>query len=985
MHGSVENWSNMITDDFIRVRGAKEHNLKSVDIDIPRNQLVVITGLSGSGKSSLAFDTIYAEGQRRYVESLSSYARQFLNIQDKPDVESITGLSPAIAIDQKTTSRNPRSTVGTVTEIYDYMRLLYARIGIPYSPATGLPIESQSVSQMADRILELPKGTKIYLLAPIVRGHKGEHRKELQNLQKEGFQRVKIDGIIHELAELPVIDKNKKHNIEVVVDRIVVSDDLGNRLPDSIETALRLSDGLLYVQIVSSPLKGEDKGGGEKSRRRSPGLAPGSPEDIEEKTFVFSSRFACPVSGFTLNEIEPRLFSFNSPFGACKVCDGLGTEMIFDPDLIVPDMSKSLYDKTVAPWANSPSRYFIQAFEGLAKHYKFSIHAPYRELPENIRHIIMYGSGEEAVKITYHDGARTFISHKPFEGVIPNLKRRLRETESEHMREELAKYQNVTHCSACNGYRLNEESLCVKVDGLHIGEACSFTIEKSAQWFLDLDKKLSAKHKQIAEKILKEIRDRLGFLVNVGLDYLTLSREAGTLSGGESQRIRLASQIGSGLSGVLYVLDEPSIGLHQCDNERLLATLENLKRLGNTVIVVEHDEDTMRHSDYLIDMGPGAGVHGGKVVAKGTAAEVMKVKESVTGQYLSGVKQIAIPSHRRPVSRSKKISIKGARANNLKNVDVDIPLGVLCCITGVSGGGKSSLIIETLYKAVMRTLHGSKDPAGPHDAIHGMEYIDKIIEIDQSPIGRTPRSNPATYTGAFSPIRDWFTALPESAARGYKSGRFSFNVKGGRCETCQGDGMIKIEMHFLPDVYVKCDECHGNRYNRETLEIKYRGKSIADVLNMTVDEAVHFFAANPSILEKCEALHEVGLGYIKIGQSATTLSGGEAQRIKLAKELSKRSTGRTLYILDEPTTGLHSEDIRKLLGVLHKLVDAGNTIVVIEHNLDVIKTADWIVDIGPAGGNKGGRVVATGTPEQIAMNKESVTGRYLKPLLKAAA
>ena len=961
----------MITDDFIRVRGAKEHNLKSVDIDIPRNQLVVITGLSGSGKSSLAFDTIYAEGQRRYVESLSSYARQFLNIQDKPDVESITGLSPAIAIDQKTTSRNPRSTVGTVTEIYDYMRLLFARIGIPYSPATGLPIESQSVSQMVDRIMELPTGTKIYLLAPMVRGHKGEHRKELLALQKEGFQRIKIDGAIHELTEIPAIDKNKKHNIEVVVDRLAISDELGNRLPDSIETALRISDGLLFVEIVSLP-----EAMGKKAK---------APQYKKGDIITLSSKFACPVSGFTLDEIEPRLFSFNSPFGACKVCDGLGTEMMFDPELIIPNPALSLYEKAVAPWANTPSKYFIQAFEGLAKHFKFSVHTPFRELPENIQHIILHGSGDEPVKIAYHDGTRSFVSTKPFEGVIPNLQRRVRETESEYMREEMAKYQNVTHCTACDGNRLNPEALCVKVGGLHIGEACKFTIEKSAEWFAELDKKLSSKHKQIAEKILKEIRDRLGFLVNVGLDYLTLARESGTLSGGESQRIRLASQIGSGLSGVLYVLDEPSIGLHQCDNERLLSTLENLKRLGNTVIVVEHDEDTMRHSDYLIDMGPGAGVGGGEVVAKGTAQEVMKVKESITGQYLSGAKQIAVPARRRPVSKNKKISITGARANNLKNIDADIPLGVFCCVTGVSGGGKSSLVIETLYKSVMRTLHGSKEQAGPHDRITGMEFIDKIIEIDQSPIGRTPRSNPATYTGAFSPIRDWFTALPESAARGYKSGRFSFNVKGGRCETCQGDGMIKIEMHFLPDVYVKCDECHGARYNRETLEVKYRGKSISDVLNMTVDEAVPFFASNPSVLEKCEALHEVGLGYITLGQSATTLSGGEAQRIKLAKELSKRSTGRTLYILDEPTTGLHSEDISKLLVVLQKLVDAGNSIVVIEHNLDVIKTADWIIDIGPAGGDKGGRIVAAGTPEQIAASKESITGRYLKSLLRAAA
>lgn len=957
----------MIVDDFIRVRGAKEHNLKDVNVDIPRNQLVVITGLSGSGKSSLAFDTIYAEGQRRYVESLSSYARQFLNIQDKPDVESITGLSPAIAIDQKTTSRNPRSTVGTVTEIYDYMRLLFARIGIPYSPATGLPIESQTVTQMVDRVMELPKGTKLYLLAPIVRGHKGEHRKELQAMQKQGFQRVKIDGEIHELTELPDIDKNKKHTIEVVVDRIAISDDLGNRLPDSIETALKLSGGLLLVEIVGLP---------EANKKA-------KEESLKVGTILtYSSQFSCPVSGFTLNEIEPRLFSFNSPFGACKICDGLGTEKVFDPELVIPDPTKSLYDKAVAPWANTPSKYFIQTFEGLAKHYKFNIYKPWNELPENIRKIVLYGSGEEEIKIPYNDGMRSFVSNKPFEGVIPNLNRRYHETESEWMREELTKFQNSTHCEACHGYRLNPEALCVKVGGLHIGEVCNFTIEKSAEWFGTIEKKLSKKHQQISEKIMKEIRERLGFLVNVGLDYLTLAREAGTLSGGESQRIRLASQIGSGLSGVLYVLDEPSIGLHQCDNERLLKTLENLRGLGNTVIVVEHDEDTMRHADYLIDMGPGAGVNGGKIVAEGTAKEVMAVKASITGQYLSGARYIPIPEKRRPASKTKKITITGARANNLENVTADIPLGLFCCITGVSGGGKSSLVIETLYKAVMKHLHGSKDQPGPHDSITGIEYIDKIIEIDQSPIGRTPRSNPATYTGAFSPIRDWFTALPESAARGYKSGRFSFNVKGGRCEACQGDGMIKIEMHFLPDVYVKCDECQGKRYNRETLEIKYRDKSIADVLEMTVHEAVDFFASNPSVNEKCAALEEVGLSYITLGQSATTLSGGEAQRIKLAKELSKRSTGRTLYILDEPTTGLHSEDIRKLLGVLHKLVDAGNTVVVIEHNLDVIKTADWIIDIGPGGGNKGGKIVAFGTPEQVAANNASVTGRYIKPLLK---
>ena len=949
----LQNVRHIMEEEFIKVRGAKEHNLKNINVDIPRNQLVVITGLSGSGKSSLAFDTIYAEGQRRYVESLSSYARQFLNIQDKPDVESIEGLSPAIAIDQKTTSHNPRSTVGTATEIYDYMRLLYARIGIPYSPATGLPIESQTVSQMVDRIKELPEGTKLLLLSPIVRGHKGEYKKELQDLQKKGFQRVKIDGKLYEMTDLPVLDKNKKHDIEVVVDRLVLSADMGNRVADSIETALALSDGLIFVEQLP---------GGER--------------------ITLSSKFACPVSGFTLTEIEPRIFSFNSPFGACKTCDGLGTEMFFDPELVVPDHNRTLEDGAIAPWASSQSKYYIQTFEGLAKHFKFSIHKPWKELPRNIQDIVLNGSGDEIIKIPYHDGMRSYVSNKPFEGVLKNLHRRFHETESAWVREELSKFQNITRCEACNGHRLNQEALCVKVGGKNIGEVCEMSIEQSHEWFESLPKKLSKKHQQIADKVLKEARNRLGFLVNVGLEYLTLARESGTLSGGESQRIRLASQIGSGLTGVLYVLDEPSIGLHQCDNERLLVTLRHLRDLGNTVIVVEHDEDTMRASDHLIDMGVGAGLHGGKIIAQGTAKDVMKVKESITGQYLSGARGIAVPAARRAISKHKRIAITGARANNLKRINVDIPLGVMTCVTGVSGGGKSSLVIETLYKAVARRLHDSRAMPGLHDSMLGIEYIDKVIEIDQSPIGRTPRSNPATYTGLFGPIRDWFTALPESQARGYKAGRFSFNVKGGRCEACEGDGMIKIEMHFLPDVYVKCDVCHGQRYNRETLEVKYRDKSIADVLAMTVEEAVGFFASNPSIREKCAALQEVGLGYIALGQSATTLSGGEAQRIKLARELSKRSTGRTLYILDEPTTGLHSEDISRLLGVLHKLVEAGNSMVIIEHNLDVIKTADWIIDIGPNGGAKGGQVIATGTPEQVAGTAGSVTGKYLKPLLK---
>jgi excinuclease ABC subunit A len=959
----------MIEQGHIRIRGAKEHNLKNIDVDIPRNQLVVITGPSGSGKSSLAFDTLYAEGQRRYVESLSSYARQFLNVNDKPDVESIDGLSPAIAIDQKTTSRNPRSTVGTVTEIYDYLRLLYARIGIPYSPATGQPIESQTVSQMVDRILELPEGTKILLLAPIVRGHKGEYRKELAVMQKQGFQRFKIDGKMFEAAELPTLDKNKKHEIEVVVDRLVVNKELGNRLPDSLETALKLSDGLIKVELAN--------GGNEELKKK-------IPQFLNSSFLQFSSRFACPVSGFTLPEIEPRLFSFNSPYGACPACDGLGTQIFFDPELVIPNPSLSLVNKAIAPWSSpwaGHARFFQDALLSLSRHYNFDLNTPFKDLPKKIQDAVLHGSGEEDIVMTYWDGNRSFKVTKPFEGVIPNLQRRYREVESDRVREELARFQNDHLCETCGGNRLKPEALCVKVGGKHIGEVTAMTIETAHQWFAGVEKKLSKKHQQIGEKAFKEVCDRLKFLINVGLDYLTLARESGTLSGGEAQRIRLASQIGSGLSGVVYVLDEPSIGLHQCDNQRLLGTLKHLRDLGNTVIVVEHDEETMRHADDLIDMGPGAGVHGGKIVAHGTVAEVMKDKNSLTGDYLSGKKFIPVPDTRRTGSR-KKIAIKNARGNNLQNVSTEIPLGTFTCVTGVSGGGKSTLTIETLYKAIARRLHGSRDIPAPHDAITGLEFIDKIIDIDQSPIGRTPRSNPATYTGAFTPIRDWFAALPEAKARGYAPGRFSFNVKGGRCEACEGDGLIKIEMHFLPDVYVKCDVCHGQRYNRETLEIKYKDKSIADVLNMTVDEGVAFFAAQPSVREKMLALQEVGLGYITIGQSATTLSGGEAQRIKLARELSKRATGRTLYILDEPTTGLHTDDIGKLLKVLHTLVDSGNTVLVIEHNLDVIKTADWVIDIGPGGGDKGGKIVASGTPETIAGTKQSITGEYLKPLLK---
>ncbi|MBM3618078.1 MAG: excinuclease ABC subunit UvrA [Alphaproteobacteria bacterium] len=938
----------------ICVRGAKEHNLKNVDVDIPRNELVVITGLSGSGKSSLAFDTIYAEGQRRYVESLSAYARQFLNIQDKPDVESITGLSPAIAIDQKTTSRNPRSTVGTVTEIYDYLRLLYARIGVPYSPATGLPIESQTVSQMVDRILELPEGAKVLMLSPIIRGQKGTHVREMLDLKKRGFQRVKVNGEMMEIDDVPSLDKNKKHNIEVVVDRLVIRGDLGNRLPDSLETALDLSDGLVLVEVLGD----------------------------KPETITLSSKFACPVSGFTLTEIEPRLFSFNSPFGACPVCDGLGSQMVVDADLIVPDTKLTLKDGAIAPWANSTSKYYIQTLEGLAKHFGFRLDVPFKDLKEDVKEMLLYGSGDEVVKIPYQDGFRNFVSKKPFEGIIPNMNRRYLETDSDWSRDEIGKFQNNQPCEACNGHRLKSEALCVKVGDHNIGQVTEYTIEKAAEWFELLDAKLSEKHKKIAEKILLEIRMRLGFLVNVGLDYLTLSRESGTLSGGESQRIRLASQIGAGLTGVLYVLDEPSIGLHQCDNERLLATLRNLRNIGNTVIVVEHDEDTMRAADFLIDMGPGAGVNGGNIVAAGTPEEVMANEKSVTGQYLKEKLFIPVPAERRAAKKNRKITIHNARTNNLKGVTVDIPIGIMTVVSGVSGGGKSSLVIETLYKAVMKKLHNSRDNPGAHDKITGLENIDKIIEIDQSPIGRTPRSNPATYTGAFGPIRDWFAGLPESQARGYKPGRFSFNVKGGRCETCEGDGMIKIEMHFLPDVYVKCDACKGKRYNRETLEIKYKDKSISDVLSMTVAEAVEFFDRVPVIREKLAALQEVGLGYIQTGQSATTLSGGEAQRIKLAKELSKRATGSTLYILDEPTTGLHTHDIGKLLQVLQKLVDSGNSMVIIEHNLDVIKSADWVIDIGPGGGSKGGYVVAEGTPEQVAKIPESVTGKYIKPLLE---
>jgi excinuclease ABC subunit A len=936
----------------IVVRGAREHNLKSVDVSMPRDALVVITGVSGSGKSSLAFDTIYAEGQRRYVESLSAYARQFLELMQKPDVDSIDGLSPAISIEQKTTSRNPRSTVGTVTEIYDYMRLLFARVGVPYSPATGLPIEAQTITQMVDRVLAMKEGTRLYLLAPMIRGRKGEYRKELQDLRKRGFQRVKVDGKLHEIDAVPALDKKRKHDIEVVVDRVVVRPDLGNRLADSLETALGLADGIVHAENA----------------------------DTGEVT-VFSSKFACPVSGFTIPEIEPRLFSFNSPHGACPSCDGLGVNLYFDPDLVVPDPSLPLKEGALAPWAVTPSPYYDQTLESLARHLRVSTATPFGELGKAAQDAILFGTGGEAVEMTFSDGLRSYATSKPFEGVIPNLDRRWKETDSAWLREELGRFQASRPCSACGGHRLKPEALSVRIDGLHLGEVAEMSIERAASWFSALGARLAPKQREIAARILKEINERLGFLVNVGLEYLTLARSSGTLSGGESQRIRLASQIGSGLTGVLYVLDEPSIGLHQRDNARLLATLKRLRDLGNTVIVVEHDEEAIREADHLVDMGPAAGANGGRVIASGKPEDVLRVPESVTGQYLTGFRQIAVPRQRRAGHRGQRIRVRGARGNNLKDVSVDIPLGTLACVTGVSGGGKSTLVIETLYKALARRLMGTRDHPAPHDGIDGVEHLDKIIDIDQSPIGRTPRSNPATYTGAFTPIRDWFAGLPEAQARGYKPGRFSFNVKGGRCETCQGDGVIKIEMHFLPDVYVTCDACHGKRYNRETLEVAFKGKSIANVLEMTVDEAAEFFQAVPAIREKMQTLQRVGLGYIHVGQQATTLSGGEAQRVKLAKELARRATGRTMYILDEPTTGLHVADVDKLLEVLHALVEGGNTVVVIEHNLEVIKTADYVVDLGPEGGDKGGRIVAAGTPEDIARARESHTGRYLAPYL----
>ncbi|MEZ7879328.1 MAG: excinuclease ABC subunit UvrA [Rhodospirillales bacterium] len=956
--------------DKIIVRGAREHNLKGVDVDLPRDKLSVITGLSGSGKSSLAFDTIYAEGQRRYVESLSAYARQFLELMQKPDVDSIEGLSPAISIEQKTTSRNPRSTVGTVTEIYDYMRLMFARVGIPYSPTTGLPINAQTVSQMVDRVMTMEEGMRLYLLAPIVRGRKGEYRKEIQNLAQRGFQRIRIDGEMYDIEDAPTLDKKYKHDIEVVVDRIVVRNGIQARLADSFETALELADGIAFVDDVDLVVK-------EVKKKKKSGIN----TNIPEGRTVFSAKFACPVSGFTIDEIEPRLFSFNNPFGACPACDGLGTEMYFDSELIVPDETMSLKQGCIAPWAKSSSKYYDQTLECLAQHYSFDLMVKWTKLPEKIQGIVLYGSGRDDVTMRYNDGSKSYEISKPFEGVIPNMERRWRETDSNWVRDELSRYQTVTTCSDCGGNRLKPEALAVKIDGLHIGDVTKFAIDAAHDWFMVLDEKLTEKQSEIARRILREINERLGFLRNVGLDYLSLSRASGTLSGGESQRIRLASQIGSGLTGVLYVLDEPSIGLHQRDNARLLEMLKRLRDLGNTVIVVEHDEDAIRTADYLVDIGPGAGIHGGKVVAFGTPDEVMANPNSLTGQYLTGVREVPLPTKRRKIKRGHNITVKGARSNNLKNITTKFPLSTMTCITGVSGGGKSSLVVDTLYKGLSRKLNNARIHPGDHDSIEGIERIDKIVDIDQSPIGRTPRSNPATYTGAFTHIRDWFANLPEAKTRGYKPGRFSFNVKGGRCEACQGDGLIKIEMHFLPDVYVQCDVCMGKRYNRETLEIHFRGKSIADVLDMTVEEGVDFFKAVPTIRDKMQTLQRVGLSYIHLGQQATTLSGGEAQRVKLAKELSRRATGKTIYILDEPTTGLHFEDVKKLLEVLHTLVDQGNTVIVIEHNLEVVKTADWVIDIGPEGGNKGGEIVAQGTPEDIAGVKESYTGQYLAPYL----
>ncbi len=962
----------MADHKYISIRGAREHNLKNVDLDLPRDSLVVMTGLSGSGKSSLAFDTIYAEGQRRYVESLSAYARQFLEMMQKPDVDQIDGLSPAISIEQKTTSKNPRSTVGTVTEIYDYMRLLFARVGVPYSPATGLPIESQTVSQMVDRVLAIEEGTRLYIMAPMVRGRKGEYKKELLELQKKGFQRVKVDGVFYEVGDVPALDKKYKHDIDVVVDRVVVRGDLATRLADSMETALKLAEGLVVAEFADRPLPASETS--EESAYKS--------KNETHERILFSEKFACPVSGFTIPEIEPRLFSFNNPFGACPTCDGLGSQRAIDENLVVPDDNATLRDGAVSPWAKSTSPYYSQTLEALGKVYGFKLGDKFKDLSEEAQQAILRGTGEREITFNYDDGLRSYKTTKTFEGVIPNLERRWKETESAWMREEIERFMSATPCPACNGYRLKPEALAVKIAGKHIGEVTEQSIRKADRWFNELPEQLNEKQNEIAVRVLKEIRERLRFLNDVGLDYLTLSRNSGTLSGGESQRIRLASQIGSGLTGVLYVLDEPSIGLHQRDNARLIETLKHLRDIGNTVIVVEHDEDAILTADYVVDIGPAAGIHGGHIIAQGTPREVMANPASITGKYLSGELEIATPAERRPGKKGKRIKVVGARGNNLKNVTAEFPLGTFTAVTGVSGGGKSTFLIETLFKAASRRIMGSREHPAEHDRIEGLEFLDKVIDIDQSPIGRTPRSNPATYTGAFTPIRDWFAGLPEAKARGYQPGRFSFNVKGGRCEACQGDGVIKIEMHFLPDVYVTCDVCHGKRYNRETLDVTFKGKSIADVLDMTVEEGVDFFAAVPGVRDKLVTLNQVGLGYIHIGQQATTLSGGEAQRIKLAKELSRKATGKRLYILDEPTTGLHFHDVAKLLEVLHELVDQGNTVIVIEHNLEVIKTADWVLDLGPEGGDGGGELVASGTPEDVVAEPRSYTGQYLKELLE---
>jgi len=943
----------MVELKSIKVRGAREHNLKSIDVDIPRDKLVVITGLSGSGKSSLAFDTIYAEGQRRYVESLSAYARQFLDMMEKPDVDNISGLSPAISIEQKTTSKNPRSTVGTITEVYDYLRLLFARVGTPYSPATGEPIEAQQVSDMVDRTMKIPFETRGYLLAPIVRDRKGEYRKEFIELRKKGFQRIKVDGEFYELDEPPSLDKKFRHDIDVVVDRIIVKSGIENRLADSFRTALDLADGIAIFETI---------------------------DDKKNSRMTFSEKFACPVSGFTIPEIEPRLFSFNAPYGACPNCDGLGVELFFDERLVVPDGKLTLVDGAIAPWRKGKSPYFLQTIESLSAFYGFNPKSNWDKLAENVKQLMLYGSQDQEISFRYDEGGRVYNVSRTFEGVIPNMERRYRETDSSWIREEFERYQNNRSCGHCNGFRLKPEALAVKIGKQHIGELVKYSISDSLIWINGISSNLTKQKNEIAAAIIKEIQERLGFLVNVGLNYLTLSRNSGTLSGGESQRIRLASQIGSGLTGVLYVLDEPSIGLHQRDNDRLLGTLKDLRDQGNTVIVVEHDEEAIRSADYVFDIGPGAGVNGGEVVAFGTPLQIEKNKNSITGQYLIGKKKIEVPEKRRK-GNGKKIEIINATGNNLKNVTVNFPLGQFICVTGVSGGGKSTLTIETLFKTASLRLNGARQTPAPCDEVKGLELLDKIIDIDQRAIGRTPRSNPATYTGAFTPIREWFSGLPEAKSRGYKPGRFSFNVKGGRCEACRGDGLIKIEMHFLPDVYVTCESCKGKRYNRETLEVLFKGKSIADILDMNVDDAEFFFKAVPSIRDKMTALKRVGLGYIKVGQQATTLSGGEAQRVKLSKELSKRATGRTLYILDEPTTGLHFEDVKKLLEVLHELVNQGNSVIVIEHNLDVVKTADHIIDIGPEGGDGGGEIICVGTPEMVATCKQSYTGQYLSALL----